>query len=584
MKIVPRFRLEQAYRERFAPGMFDLSSSSPQALTVRDVLGDAGIAAATLLNSAMDYEPGGGRSALREAIASLFHAVSADQVLVTAGAGEAIRVVTEVVVRAGDTVVVQCPAYEALRVAPALAGARVLDWTPSRDGTFNFGSLPRGAGAATAVFLNNPHGPGGSLLRGTYAGPARVVADEVYRPAALVTSHGVPSIIDAASAAVSIGDISKPLGLGGLRVGWIVSRDREFIRACATALDYHSSSISALSAQVALAALDHFDVHLARQLDRARTNLQSLAAFMEEHEPWVEWSPPQAGYTAFPRLRSGSAGALAARLATRGIFLLDGSPFDAPDHLRIGFGLEREAFRHALEGLGEELRAHAPPHRPDLPEGDVIMLAKEPAPGRAKSRLAADVGQTRAARLCDAFVRDTLEFAAHRSRCLYVAASPAASLPYFRALTSDARCFAQSDGDLGARLLSALQTALRDGAQRPVLIGSDSPTLPSHLLSVAHRALRSHDVVLGPAEDGGYYLIGMNLPHRELFGGIDWSTDRVLAQTLDRARAAGLDVFLLPHWYDVDDGRDLERLAGDPLLRTHTRRALRASPVEEVVG
>jgi rSAM/selenodomain-associated transferase 1 len=584
MKIIPRFRLEQAYRERFAPGMFDLSSSSPQALTLRDVLDDAGIASATLLNSAMDYEPGGGRPALREAIASLFHAVSADQVLVTAGAGEAIRVVTEVAVSAGDTAVVQLPAYEALRIAPTLVGARLLDWAPSPDGAFDFGSLPHGAGAATAVFLNNPHGPGGSLLRGVYDGPARVVADEVYRPAALVASHGVRSMIDSMSAAVSIGDISKPLGLGGLRVGWIVSRDREFIRACATALDYHSCSVSAPSAHVALAALSHFDLHLARQLDRARTNLQLLAAFMEEHEPWIEWSPPQAGYTAFPRLRSGSTGALAARLATRGIFLLDGSPFDAPDHLRIGVGLEREAFLQALGGLGEELRSFGSGDPADPSDGDVIVLAKEPVPGRAKTRLAADVGQTRAARLCDAFVRDTLDFAARRSRRLYVAASPAASLPYFRALTSGVCCFAQPEGDLGARLMSAFETALGDGAERPVLIGSDSPTLPSHLLSVAHRALRSHDVVLGPAEDGGYYLIGMNVPHGELFGDIDWGTDRVLAQTLDRAHAAGLDVFLLPHWYDVDDGRDLERLAGDPLLRAHTRRALRASPVAEMVG
>jgi rSAM/selenodomain-associated transferase 1 len=581
---IPRFRLEQAYRERFKPGMFDLSSSSPQALTARHVLDDAGVAAATLLHSAIDYEPGGGRPALREAIASLFHAVSADQVLVTAGAGEAIRVVTEAAVSAGDTAVVQRPAYEALRIAPALAGARLLDWTPSPDGTFDFGSLPRRAAGAKAVFLNNPHGPGGSLLRGAYDGPARVIADEVYRPAALVAAHRARSIIDTAPGAVSIGDISKPLGLGGLRIGWIVSRDRELIRACATALDHHSSSVSSLSAHVALAALYRFETHLGRQLDRARTNLQSLAAFMEEYEPWLEWSPPQAGYTAFPRLRSGDATTLAARLATRGIFLLDGSPFDARDHVRIGVGMERKAFLRALDRLGEELRSFAPPHPADPSEGDVIVLAKEPAPGRAKTRLAADVGLMRAAELCDVFVRDTLDFAARRSRRLYIAASPAASLPYFRRLTSDARCFAQPEGDLGVRLLNAFETALGDGAQRAVLIGSDSPTLPSHLLSVAHRALRSHDVVLGPAEDGGYYLIGMNVPHRELFAGIDWSTDRVVAQTLDRARAAGLRVFLLPHWYDVDDGRDLDRLTCDPLLRPHTRCALRASSVEKVVG
>jgi rSAM/selenodomain-associated transferase 1 len=356
------------------------------------------------------------------------------------------------------------------------------------------------------------------------------------------------------------------------------------MRACAAVLDYHSASVSALSAHVALAALSRFDTHLRRQLDRARRNLQSLTAFMEAHEPWLEWSPPQAGYTAFPRLRSGAAATLGARLAAHGIFLLDGSPFDAADHTRIGFGLEGEGFLRALRALGEELRFAGAAHAAEPPDGDVIMLAKEPAPGRAKTRLAADVGQAYAAGLCGAFVLDTLDLAIRRSRRLYVAASPAESISYFQSLAPGGRCFAQPEANLGARLLQAFETAIRDGARRPVLIGSDSPTLPSHLLSAAHRALHTHDVVLGPADDGGYYLIGVRAPDAALFEGIEWSTDRVLAQTLARARTAGLDVFLLPHWYDIDDGRDLERLAGDPLLGAHTRRALKASPVQQVVA
>ena len=115
-----------------------------------------------------------------------------------------------------------------------------------------------------------------------------------------------------------------------------------------------------------------------------------------------------------------------------------------------------------------------------------------------------------------------------------------------------------------------------------MLIGTDSPTLPSHLLSVAHSALATHDVVLGPADDGGYYLIGMNGLHRSLFEVIDWSTERVLSQTLERARSAGLSVFLLPPWYDIDTGGDLARLASDPLLRAHTRGAIESRRLEEV--
>ncbi len=583
METFPSFRLEQAYRERFAPGMFDLSSSSPQPMSPRHVLDEAGVAPAALLDMAMDYEPGGGSPALRSVVAALFTDVTPDDVLITAGAAEAIRVVTEAAVSSGDLVVAQRPVYEALRAVPEAAGARVLDWTPSPDLQFDFASLPDGASRASAIFLNNPHGPGGSLVRGSHAGPARLIADEVYRPAALVASHRAPSIIDMAPHAVSIGDASKPLGLGGLRIGWIVSRDRGFMRECARVLDYHSASVSALSARVALAALTHFDVHLAHHVARARANLRLLTTFMELHERWLEWCPPQAGYTAFPRLTAGSATGIAGRLASRGIFLLDGSPFDAPDHVRIGFGLDAANFADGLRALGEDLRAGQSPAADTVsPDGDVILIAKQPVPGLAKTRLGAEVGAARAAELCAAFLRDSVEIGRSRANRLYIAASPANAISYFQSLAPDARCFAQSDGDLGARLLHAFETAIRDGARSPVLIGSDSPTLPAHLLTVAHRALRTHDLVLGPADDGGYCLIGMNAPHPALFERIDWSTDRVLDQTLTRARETGLDVFLLPSWYDVDEAGDLDRLASDPLLRDHTRRALQPSAVEVV--
>ena len=116
---------------------------------------------------------------------------------------------------------------------------------------------------------------------------------------------------------------------------------------------------------------------------------------------------------------------------------------------------------------------------------------------------------------------------------------------------------------MGVRLYGAFEEAFSRAARRPVLIGSDSPTLPGHLLTVAARALEAHDVVIGPARDGGYYLIGLRKPRPDLFAGIDWSTDRVLSQTIDRARTAGLSVFYLPYWYDVDTADNLHLLERD---------------------
>lgn len=583
MRTTSPFTLERAYREHFAPGMFDLSSSSPQPLTARAVLDEAGAGVSALFDNPLDYEPGGGSIALREAIASLYEDVSPDDVLVTAGAAEAIRVAIESAVSPGDRVVVQRPAYQALRAACVTQGARLLDWTPAAGFQFDFAQIPAASTDASAVIFNNPHGPSGSLVRGSFTGHGRVVADEVYRPAAIVAGHRARSVIDSSASAVSIGDLSKPLGLGGLRIGWIVSRDRDFIRECSTILDYFSGSVSALSARVALAALSRFDTHVERQLTRARINLRLLTTFVEQHDAWIGWSPPQAGYTAFLRIKAGiAARELAARMSDRGVFLLDGAAFESPGHIRVGFGLESEPFARALDILGEQLRGTAPAAAPTPPAGDVIVLAREPSPGRAKTRLAADVGDERAAQLYAAFVRDSIAFAADHARRLYVSASPPESVDAFRGLAAGARCFAQPDAAFGARLLHSFETVVADGGRHPVLIGADSPTLPSHLVAVAHQALRTHDVVLGPADDGGYYLIGMNTPHPALFEDIDWSTESVLSQTLDRARSLGLSVFVLPSWYDIDTGRDLDRLAHDPLLRDHTRRALRSRALRAV--
>jgi hypothetical protein len=123
----------------------------------------------------------------------------------------------------------------------------------------------------------------------------------------------------------------------------------------------------------------------------------------------------------------------------------------------------------------------------------------------------------------------------------------------------------QCGASLGERLFNATETLLHVGYQSVCLINADSPTLPSELLSAALNALaRLGDrVVLGPAEDGGYYLIGLKGAHRRLFGSIEWSTAKVLTQTLDRASELGLEVHLLPRWYDLDDAATLARLCDE---------------------
>ena len=126
----------------------------------------------------------------------------------------------------------------------------------------------------------------------------------------------------------------------------------------------------------------------------------------------------------------------------------------------------------------------------------------------------------------------------------------------------------QSGDDLGCRMRAIVEA--RAGVDRGgvILIGSDLPTLPAAYIQSAVESLREgSDLVLGPTEDGGYYLIGLARPASGLFEGIAWSTLTVLEQTLERARSAGLEPDLLPFWYDVDDRAGLERLRAD-LART----------------
>jgi glycosyltransferase A (GT-A) superfamily protein (DUF2064 family) len=126
---------------------------------------------------------------------------------------------------------------------------------------------------------------------------------------------------------------------------------------------------------------------------------------------------------------------------------------------------------------------------------------------------------------------------------------------------------AQRGGDLSKRLVGATEDLVAGGFTSVCLINSDSPTAPTSVFAEAARLLSSpgEDVVIGPSEDGGYYLIGMRKPQPRLFEAIDWSTDRVCAQTLARAAEIGLSVRLLPACYDVDDRRTLHRLCSELL-------------------
>jgi uncharacterized protein len=198
------------------------------------------------------------------------------------------------------------------------------------------------------------------------------------------------------------------------------------------------------------------------------------------------------------------------------------------------------------------------------------VMAKAPLAGEVKTRLVPPLTQQEAAELNVCFIRDMAANIASASEIEraagFVVYTPMGSESAFDGVVPEGfQLLGQRGRSLGERLYNATGDLLRQGYSGVCLINSDSPTLPRSILTRAIELLaRDGDrVVLGAAEDGGYYLIGLKQVHRNLFNGIEWSTSDVLSRTKQRAVEIDLPVEMLPPWYDVDDADTLNRLCED---------------------
>lgn len=195
----------------------------------------------------------------------------------------------------------------------------------------------------------------------------------------------------------------------------------------------------------------------------------------------------------------------------------------------------------------------------------LLVIAKQPTPGQTKTRLTPELSPEQAAALYECLLADTLDLV-RRVRGIQpmIAFLPAEAQAYFAALAPDFALVLQEGADLGERLDIALTGRLRQGYSRVVIMNSDGPSLPvAHLVEAFAALSNGADVVLGPSDDGGYYLIGVRRPAPRLLREVRMSTPTVLAETLALAAEEGLRVKLLPAWYDVDEAADLARLAGE---------------------
>jgi rSAM/selenodomain-associated transferase 1 len=205
----------------------------------------------------------------------------------------------------------------------------------------------------------------------------------------------------------------------------------------------------------------------------------------------------------------------------------------------------------------------------------VVIVAKEPVATKVKTRLCTGISPSRAAEIYTHFIQDMVGEMSGGAKAeaglpgnvqpcfrLALAYSPEGAESVFETIMPiPIPTFPQQGEDLGERLANIFIKLFAEGYEQVHIINSDSPDMPCSLVVESTKLLESPqtDLVLGPCDDGGYYLIGLKKPTPELFQDIPWSTDRVLALTLERARTSGLSCALLKPWYDIDTCDDLVR-------------------------
>lgn len=204
-------------------------------------------------------------------------------------------------------------------------------------------------------------------------------------------------------------------------------------------------------------------------------------------------------------------------------------------------------------------------------------MAKASAPGRTKTRLVPPLTFEEAAELNTAFLQDVASNILDAARAVPIRGYMAYGPPGGEAVAFFARILPPDIGlieswypSFGDCLFAAVESLFQNGHHAAVVLNSDSPTLPTSLLiETANLLSQPGDrAVLGPSTDGGYYLLGLKAPHHRLFEDIAWSTDQVARQTIARAGEIGLDVHVLPAWYDIDDA-DALRLLHAELIEGH---------------
>ncbi len=361
---LPEFGLERYFAKYEFHSPWLLCCSDCQSFTVGEILDMEPGSSERLRELWLGYTESSGSPALKEAIAGLYSTAGPDHILVHAGAEEAIFNFMNVVLDKGDHVIVHYPCYQSLfEVAESIGCEATPWWTREEDGweldiDFLKGALtPR----TKAVIINCPHNPTGYLASETtfreLVELSRehgfvIFSDEVYRLLEYDPADRLPALCDLDDNGLSLGVMSKSLGLPGLRIGWIATRNRDLYARMAAFKDYTTICNSAPSEFIAAIALKNRERIVEMSLNIIRDNLEELNRFFVAHADLFYWRPPKAGPIAVPALRRDRdvASFCHVLVSESGVLLLPGTLYDPScRNFRIGFG--RSNFSECLHHL-----------------------------------------------------------------------------------------------------------------------------------------------------------------------------------------------------------------------------------------
>jgi aspartate/methionine/tyrosine aminotransferase len=353
--LLPQFRLEEYFAKYEFVAPFMMGSSDPETHTLTELVSMADEECLSLWNNLkFTYTETHGLPLLREEIKKLYNTQDKDNILVFAGAEEAIYITMQVMLKRGDHVVVLTPCYQSLKEIPKAAGANVteisLDWE-NNNWSFNLEKFKTVVTDKTKlVILNFPHNPTGfhpsqklfkAIINIVKQHDAYLFSDEVYRLSEQNPADCLPNAVDCYEKAISLGVMSKSFGFPGLRIGWLASHDKSLLHDLASYKNYTSICNSAPSEMLSLIALRNKEHILQRNREIAKNNLDLLDSFFSQHSSVYDWYRPTAGFINFPRLKLDiNIDQYAKKLIDEeGVIILPGTLFDnSNNHFRLGFG------------------------------------------------------------------------------------------------------------------------------------------------------------------------------------------------------------------------------------------------------